>query len=219
MPCNVVDLAGIYRTRWLLRLRAQAEAVEIDVAIWHIRVALVRLYYAEVAGATTVEAVISIQAEDRGFQQIIWNNASLTTIRLQRITEVEPLMVPLHSCLLDNPHELLTAVIEDQWYAGVRYTGGHCLRRYDLKLFDQILVLPCGKEFAIALVQEDVVAEELYPGGLYVIRRCTGETRVGPPEIREGAQMEDDAYGMCLECDEGQRETHVVTEPEPERDL
>ncbi len=126
--------------------------------------------------------------------------------------------------LLKDPDELLTRVIEVELNVGGGSVCGDALWGRELDLGDQVVVFGGGKAAALGCVQEDVVAVELNArrrngGNLRTGSRCGGGIQMdlrGPPEILEAAKVEDEAHGVCLERDQGNRKADIVTEPEPE---
>ena len=137
----------------------------------------VRLCEAEVLGVANVKAVLSVQSEDRRVQQIFRGHAWFSAVVLKRGRIVEPLTCGGHARFLDDPDELLTAVIIVQRHGDLADSRRDGLRWANLELIDQILVIGGGEALALLLVQIDVVAEHLEPGDTDGGNGGTGLTR------------------------------------------
>lgn len=129
-----------------------------------------------------------------------------------------------HAALLDRPDEFRTGVIEGEIDVGGLDDGRDTLGRRVLELRDEVFVFRGGEAFALRLVQEDVVAEQLDAGGGHGVHRRTGSgCRIGaecrrPPELLEGGQLENQADGMRLKGNQRQGFSDRVTKPEAEGD-
>ena len=159
-----VNLAAVERTGWLLFFRAQTEAVKINVVVRDVRMALKGLDDAKIQSVATFEAVIAIQLNQGRCHRILQVTTDVwarTANGLIEVRKVHPLMSLLHTILLNDPDELLAAVIEDEWDVHRGDVTGYRMRWGILELIDQILVVRSNEAFTFIRVQIDVVTKEL----------------------------------------------------------
>ena len=224
---DIINLATVDGSRRLgVVLGACGKAVEIDVVIdsaWNDSVILIRLRYAEILGVAALKTFISIQPDEGRLQRIGKDGGRFAAAGIQTVAEIEPFVCSGDTFLLDCPDEFGTGVIERQRNVGGSDCGGNALGRRILELCNQILVLGSGEPLPLGGIQEDIIAEQLEPGGGHRRNCGTGGARrrglqklLCPPAVLEATQMDDYAYGMGLERNEREGRTECGIEPESE---
>ncbi len=226
---DAVEHRTVDAARRLLVLRVETETVEIQEVRGRGRddgVTLVWLDKAEIWGAAALEALVAVEADHRGRQWIEERDTWISTGGGKTIRVVEPFVTALRNAiLLDNPDELRTRVVEVEVDVRGGDVRGDALDWRVLELRNEVIVLGGSEATALGGIQEDVVAVELEARRGYrrdlrarARRRRQRMNRGGPPEVLKAAEVEDQTDGVCLERDQGEGETDVITEPEPEGD-
>ena len=119
---------------------------------------LIGLNLPEIQRLALVEAVVAVQTENGGIQQVRRYTHDVADIDGRVI---EPLIARAHAVLLDYPDELLHAMIEDNVDGGLGCTDGDGLSGRILHLLNEIFVVVGSEPFALFGVQIDEIAEEL----------------------------------------------------------
>jgi len=222
-------------------LRLESEGVHVDADRGHVGVVLVRLDFVEVAALAHLEAVVTVELEERGDDRVATSHAfhasdgvtrlehgSIPPIgevkRLLALPGVDDGVIARHvGVALDNPDEFLARVVKVE--LELVGAGGDGLRASELESLDEVLVGDLGELAALISVEVDVVDVER--GGLEigVVNTVTDGVGVGElggqveAEIAEVVELQIDADLVVLERNQRQSEARVAAEPELERDV
>ena len=157
-------------------LRLERERVHVDADGRHVRVVLVRLNPVEIRALTHLEAVVSVELEERRDDGVLARHALDTrdgVARLEHravppVREVEGLLtLPAvdnrvvarrERIALDNPDELLARVVEVELELVGRRRDGLLTR--ELERLDEVLVGDLRELAALVRVEVDVVNVE-----------------------------------------------------------
>ena len=222
-------------------LRLERKAVNVDADSWDVGVVLVRLNQVEVVAVANLEAVVTVELEERGDDWVLAGhalNASDGVTRLEHgavppVRVVERLLTLPRvddgivardvRVALDDPHELLAWVVEVQLQLVGRRGDG--LRTSVLEDVDQVLVRDLGELAALIRVEVDVVDIERR-GRQTALANAVADgvgvrraVRVVPAQVVQGLELEVDAHLVVLERNERQSQTRVAAEPELQRDV
>ena len=203
---------------------------------------LVGLHFVEVATLANLETVVAVELEKRRDARVLASHALHTSdgvTRLQDgavppVAEVEGLLtlpgvdsgvVAGHKRIaLDNPHQLLTGVVEVQLQLVGR--AGDGLRTSELQGLNQVLVRDLGELAALIRVEVDVV--DIERGGLQVGGRHTvadgvqvgGDLRsVFPAQVAQVIELQVDTNLVVLQGNQRESQARVAAEPELQRDV
>jgi hypothetical protein len=177
-------------------LRLESKGVHVDADRGHVGVVLVRLHLVEVAALAHLEAVVTVELEERGNDRVAASHAfhagdgeaSLEDGSVPPIGEVERLgtlprvnnsVIARHERIaLDNPHEFLARVVEVELELVAR--AGDGLGASELQGLNEVLVRDLGELAALISVEVDVVNIER--GGLEI---GVGHTVADGVDVRE----------------------------------
>ena len=239
---RVINARQVARAAGLVLLGLESERVHVDARRGDVRVVLEGLDLVEIAALAHLEAIVAVELEERRHARVLARHALDTrdgVARLQDgavppVAEVERLLsLPRvdvrvgaghERITLDNPHKLLTGVVEVELeLVGGRRDG---LGARELERLDEVLVRDLGELAALVRIEVDVVHVE--GGRLEVGRRHTVADRVVvgrdlgrhvPAEVAEVVELEVDADLVVLERDQREGKARVAAEPELERDI
>ena len=222
-------------------LRLEGERVDVDADSGDVGVVLVRLDLVEVAALTNLEAIVTVELDERSDDGVATGHALNTGDGVARLEdravppvgEVEGLLALPgedgrivtgdEGITLDNPDELLARVIEVELeLVGGRGDG---LTASELEDVDEVLVRDLGELAALISVEVDVVDEEGRSDEVGRSNTITDDVNVGVlgssvvAEVADVVEGEVDADLVVLEGDEGERKARVAAEPEREGDV
>ncbi len=223
-------------------LRLQGEGVDVDTNGRDVGVVLVRLDQVEVLALTLGESVMAVEL-DLGENDRVLAGEALNTgdgvtglqdgavkpvgvvERLLTLPGVDDVVIAAQEAVaLDNPHKLLTGVIEVE--LELVGAGGDGLGTSELELLNEVLVGDLGEASALIGIQVDVVyveggRDEAALGNTVTDDVGAGSTwaAVVPAEVAELVELKPDLDLVVLEGNERERKTRVAAEPELERNV
>jgi hypothetical protein len=222
-------------------LRLEGEGVHVDTDGRDVGVVLVRLHFVEVATLTNRETIVTVELDERGDHRVATShtlNAGNGVARLEDravppVREVERLLalpgesdqgVARHEGIaLDNPHKLLTRVVEVELeLVGGRGDG---LTTSELEDVDEVLVGDLGELTTLISVEVDVVDVERSSDQVGSGDAVTDNIHVGvlgsivELEVADVVEGQVDTNLVVLEGDQRESKTRVAAEPELEGDV
>ncbi len=221
-------------------LRVQGEAVDVDTNSRDVGVVLVGLHLVEIAALTQSETIVAVQLDQTGDHRVLAGhalNAGHGVARLQHgpvppVRVVEWLLalpgsnhgvIAAHERVaLDNPHKLLTGVVEVQ--LDLVGGAGDGLTASELQGLDQVLVRDLGELATLISVQVDVVHIQRSSGQVACVHTVADGVLVSnvggvvPAQVAQVVELQVDTNLVVLEGDQRQSQTRVAAEPELQRD-
>ena len=239
---RVINARQVARAAGLVLLGLEREGIHVDAHRGDVGVVLVRLHLVEIATLAHLEAIVSVQLEQRRYYRVLARHALHTGHGVARlhhgavppVAEVEGLLTlpGVHDRVvarregvaLHHPDQLLARVVEvELQLVGARRNG---LRARELQRLNQVLVRHLGELAALVRVQVDVVHVEGRRHQVGVGHAVADRVRIGrdlgrdvPAEVLDVLELQVDAHLVILEGDQRQRQTRVAAEPELERDI
>jgi len=237
---GVVDTRQVTRARRLVLLRLEGKRVNVDADSGDVGVVLIRLNQVEVVAVANLEAVVTVELEERGDGRVLAGHALDAGDRVARLEHraVPPVRVverllalPLvddgiiardERVALDDPDKLLAGVVEVQLQLVGR--RGDRLLTSVLEDINQVLVRDLGELAALIGVEVDVIDIERRGGKAALAdtvadRVRVRRVRVVPAQVVQRVELEVDAHLVILEGDQRQSQTRVAAEPELKRDV
>jgi len=237
---GVVDTRQVTRARRLVLLRLEGKRVNVDADSGDVGVVLIRLNQVEVVAVANLEAVVTVELEERGDGRVLAGHALDAGDRVARLEHraVPPVRVverllalPLvddgiiardERVALDDPDKLLAGVVEVQLQLVGR--RGDRLLTSVLEDINQVLVRDLGELAALIGVEVDVIDVERRGGKAALAdtvadRVRVRRVRVVPAQVVQRVELEVDAHLVILEGDQRQSQTRVAAEPELKRDV
>jgi hypothetical protein len=222
-------------------LRLESEGVDVDTNRRDIGVVLVRLDLVEVATLTNLEAVVAVELEESSHNRVATSHtlntgdgvARLEDRAVPPVREVEGLLTLPGvddgviagdiRVKLDNPHKLLTGVVEVELELVGRGSDG--LTASELEGLDEVLVGDLSELAALIRVEVDVV--DIEGGSSQVSSGDTVADGVGVGELRgdieaeiaEVVELEVDTNLVVLESNQRESKTRIAAEPELEGNI
>ena len=221
-------------------LGLQGKRVNVDADRGDVGVVLIRLNQVEVVAVANLEAVVTVELEERGDGRVLAGHALDAGNRVTRLEHraippvrvVERLLaLPLVDdgiiarhvrVTLNDPDKLLARVVEVQLQLVGR--RGDRLLTSVLEDINQVLVRDLGELAALIGVEVDVVdverrGREAALADTVADRVRVRGVRVVPAQVVERVELEVDAHLVILEGDQRQSQTRVAAEPELQRDV
>jgi hypothetical protein len=222
-------------------LRLESERVDVDTDGRDVGVVLVRLDFVEVATLTHRETIVTVEL-DQGSDHRVATSHTLDTsdgvARLEDravppVREVERLLTlpgvgdegiaADEGVTLDNPHKLLTRVVEVQ----LELVGGGSdgLTASELEDVNQILVGDLGELTTLISIEVDVINVERSGDQVGSCNTITDYIDVGvlgsniELEVADIVEGQVDTNFVVLEGNQRQCQTRVAAEPELEGDV
>ena len=237
---RIVNTGEVAAAAGLVLLRLQGEGVHVDTDSGDVGVVLVRLDKVEVLALTLREAIVAVQLNLGGNHGVLAGQAlhtgdgvtGLKNSAVKPVRVVEGLLalpgasdgiITRHEAVaLDNPHKLLTGVVEVQ--LDLVRAGGDRLTTSELQLLNQVLVRDLGEAAALIRVQVDVVniqgRGDKASGGNAVADGVGGTGRgIVKAQVAKLVELQPDLDLVVLQGDQGQRKTRVAAEPELQGDV
>jgi hypothetical protein len=220
-------------------LRLQGKRVHVDTHRRDVGVVLVRLDLIEVATLANREPIVTVELDERGDNRVTTGhtlNAGDRVARLEDravppVREVEWLLalpgesdqgVAGHEAVaLDNPHKLLTRVVEVE--LELVGGGGDGLTTSELQHVNEVLVGYLGELTTLISIQVDVVDVQRGSHQVSSGNAVTDYIHVGVLGSKVKAEVADIVEGqvdtnlVVLERNEWQCQTRVAAEPELQR--
>ncbi len=237
---GVVDTRQVARAARLVLLRLEGKRVNVDADSGDVGVVLIRLNQVEVVAVANLEAVVTVELEERGDGRVLAGHALDAGNRVARLEHraIPPVRVvkrllalPLvddgiiardERVALDDPDELLARVVEVELQLVGR--RGDRLLTSVLEDINQVLVRDLGELAALIGVEVDVIDVERRGGKAALADTVADRVRVRgvrvvPAQVVQGVELEVDAHLVILEGDQRQSQTRVAAEPELQRDV
>ena len=238
---GVVNTGQVARARGLVLLRLEGERVDVDTDGRDVGVVLVRLDLVEVAAFADLEAIVAVELDEGSDDRVLAGhtlNAGDGVARLEDravppVREVERLLTlpgvgdegiaADEGVTLDNPHKLLTRVVEVE----LELVGGGSdgLTASELEDVDQILVGDLGELTTLISIEVDVIDVERSGNQVGSGDTITDYIDVGvlgsniELEVADIVEGQVDTNFVVLESNQRECQTRVAAEPELERDV
>jgi len=224
-------------------LRGQGKGVDVDTHRRHVGVVLVGLHLVKVASLTHGETVVTVELEESSYHGVLTSHALHASQGVTRLSHspvppigvvewllslpgVNHIVIARHiGIALDNPHKLLTGVVEIELEL-VR-GGVDGLSTSELKHLNQVLVGHLGELATLVGVEVDVVHIERAGHQVSSVHAVADHVGVVggvvrgivPQQILDVVELEVDTHLVVLEGNQRQSQTRVAAEPELKGDI